>query len=647
MIDQSMTVAEIIRTHPRARAVLARYGLDACCGGKHPLEMACRAHKVSIDEVLAALREAIDAPVVIDASMCVRDIIANYPATHAVFERHGLMGCGGSAGPVEPLDWFAKVHHVDLPQLLTDLHAAARGEGVPDAPGGALTPTDLAHENLYRRFLKAALLFTFTGGTVLGAWALVVMALRGRLGGFGHGLLQVHGHYQLFGWVGLFVVGIAYHILPRLTGVPLPSYRLASLSFALMVAGTLLRTAQALDPSALRSTLLIGGGLMELAGCLIFTAMAVRILLRQAGRVIVYQWYLAIGCAWLLVAALLNLGHAAWLAMRGVTEVPAFLNLPYLTVFLLGFVTCWILGVSLRTLPVFMGLPSRPRAAAWLLAPLTVAVGLLALGEAVWLAGGSPIARVVFGLGGIGVAACLALFTGALGILRRTGGPAEAGLDRGYEKFLRLGYVWLLIAAAMLFSFSVRVIGAHDMPHALVGAYRHALTVGFITTIMVGMAMRIVPVFRGVPLHSPLLLEWTFWLLAIGNVMRVLFQSLSAFAGPAWLRPAGLSGILELAALLLFGINIWKTMNTETADDRAVAGWRPPIASDTRVGDLLDAYPGLLPIFLKNGFTPLANPLLRRTLARGISLAQACRMHGVDLESLLGQLSEAQARQEA
>src|SRR5262245_64669656 len=44
---------------------------------------------------------------------------------------------------------------------------------------------------------------------------------------------------------------------------------------------------------------------------------------------------------------------------------------------------------------------------------------------------------------------------------------------------------------------------------------------------MVGMALRIVPVFRGVPLWSPRLREITFWLLAIGNVIRVLFQSRS------------------------------------------------------------------------------------------------------------------------
>jgi hypothetical protein len=199
----------------------------------------------------------------------------------------------------------------------------------------------------------------------------------------------------------------------------------------------------------------------------------------------------------------------------------------------------------------------------------------------------------------------------------------------------------------MLAVFSGLLLAGRNMDHAYVGAYRHALTVGFITTVIVGMASRIVPVFRGVPLHSPLMREWSFWLLLTGNIMRVLFQSLSAAAGPIWLRFAGVSGLLELAALVLFGVNLWRTMDAPVAGETAAAGWRPPIDPGTRVGELLAAYPGLLPVFVRHGFGALANPVLRRTVARVVSIGEACRMHGVDPESFLRQLSEARARLEA
>jgi uncharacterized protein involved in response to NO len=129
----------------------------------------------------------------------------------------------------------------------------------------------------------------------------------------------------------------------------------------------------------------------------------------------------------------------------------------------------------------------------------------------------------------------------------------------------------------MLVAFSIVTLRGLPLDHAYVGAYRHALTVGFITTMMMGMAYRIVPVFRGVPLWSTHLRDLTFWLLAVGNVIRVLFQSLSAAAGPVWLRVAGISGVLELAALVLFAINLWKTMDAGAADGRT-AGSGPAAA---------------------------------------------------------------------
>ncbi len=579
----------------------------------------------------------------IDPSMTVRDIIQRHPATFAVFMRHGLMGCGGPQGPVEPVAYFARVHGVDPGALIADLEtAAASGDVVPME--GPITPQQLAREDLYRRFLKAALLFTFTGGAALGAWALIAMAIQGRLGGIGRGIIQVHGHWQLFGWVGLFVVGIAYHILPRLAAVPLPSYPAAAASFALLVTGTILRAAQSLDPSMIRSTLLIGGALMELAGCALFAWTVARILGPQSGPGRIAFSYLALGSAWLIAAAFLNLAHAWHLVARSTFEIPAFWNLPYLSIFLLGFVTFWIFGVSLRTLPLFMGLKARPEVTAALLLPLTASLAALAIGESLFVAGRGAWSRWLFGAGGLGTGLCLVLFVWAIGIMGRREAAPEPGVDHGYEKFLRLGYAWLLISAGMLVVFSGFVLAGRSMDHAYVGAYRHALTVGFITTVIVGMASRIVPVFRGVPLYSARLREWSFWLLFVGNIVRVLFQSLSAGGDPLWLRIAGVSGVLELAALALFGVNLWKTMDVVTVEETAAAGWRPPIAPETRVGELLAAYPGLLPVFVRNGFGALANPVLRRTVARVVSVGEACRMHGVDLQSFLAQLSEARAR---
>jgi hypothetical protein len=54
--------------------------------------------------------------------------------------------------------------------------------------------------------------------------------------------------------------------------------------------------------------------------------------------------------------------------------------------------------------------------------------------------------------------------------------------------------------------------------------------------------------------------------------------------------------------------------------------------------ELLGRYPELLPIFLHHGFKPLANPALRRTVARVVTIEQVCRRESVDLDAFLQEL---------
>lgn len=51
-----------------------------------------------------------------------------------------------------------------------------------------------------------------------------------------------------------------------------------------------------------------------------------------------------------------------------------------------------------------------------------------------------------------------------------------------------------------------------------------------------------------------------------------------------------------------------------------------PIHPDMKVEEVLERYPHLLPVFLEHGFTPLRNPLLRRTFAPRVTLTGAARI---------------------
>src|SRR5262249_21108206 len=52
--------------------------------------------------------------------------------------------------------------------------------------------------------------------------------------------IQAHGNAQLYGWAGLFIIGIAGHSLPRMLQRPSPAPRLARSVFGLILAGLVL-----------------------------------------------------------------------------------------------------------------------------------------------------------------------------------------------------------------------------------------------------------------------------------------------------------------------------------------------------------------------------------------------------------------------
>jgi hypothetical protein len=70
-------------------------------------------------------------------------------------------------------------------------------------------------------FIWASLTY-FSIGIVLGVAMAIFPTLLGTL-------RTIHVHLNLLGWVSMFMFGVAYHVLPRFSGRPLHSARLADL----------------------------------------------------------------------------------------------------------------------------------------------------------------------------------------------------------------------------------------------------------------------------------------------------------------------------------------------------------------------------------------------------------------------------------
>jgi len=109
---------------------------------------------------------------------------------------------------------------------------------------------------------------------------------------------------------------------------------------------------------------------------------------------------------------------------------------------------------------------------------------------------------------------------------------------------------------------------------------------------------------------------------------QVSFQIATDFSPTAY-KVMGISGFIEVLGLTLWGYELIANMRAGKKLEKA--GWPKvlpealEISPQTKVGDVLERYPATLEIFLRHGFTPLSNPLLRKTLARAVTIEQACR----------------------
>jgi hypothetical protein len=94
-----------------------------------------------------------------------------------------------------------------------------------------------------------------------------------------------------------------------------------------------------------------------------------------------------------------------------------------------------------------------------------------------------------------------------------------------------------------------------EFSHAYVGAVRHAVTVGFISQMIVGVGAHIVNRMRGVPQGSQASLWPTFLLLNLGNAGRVALEVGTDYS-PAAFLPMGATGFVELTGIAIWGFTL-------------------------------------------------------------------------------------------
>jgi hypothetical protein len=219
-------------------------------------------------------------------------------------------------------------------------------------------------------------------------------------------------------------------------------------------------------------------------------------------------------------------------------------------------------------------------------------------------------------------------------------------------KIVRAAYAWLAVSMVLLLLLPVhQLVSGIPFSHAYYGAIRHAITVGFVSLMIMGMAAKVVPTLNGRDTRGMSALWGPFLLVNVGCFLRVSLQALTDL-DHRFFAFVGVSGVLEVSGLAWWGAGLARIMvhgkrgaamgARDSAPEPVLA--RPEqIKPAHSVADVIAWYPQALEVFAEFGFTLLANPILRRTLARGVTIEQAAALRDVPLEKLLDALNRVAA----
>jgi uncharacterized protein involved in response to NO len=430
--------------------------------------------------------------------------------------------------------------------------------------GRAMSPSEIfavaskretALSHLLMAYIGTGLVFMLLPGTFLGVWNLISISSHKAAEAISPAWIQAHGQAQVFGWIGSFILGIGFYSIPKLRQLQPFAMARGWTCWGMWTSGVALRWVAGVYLVYWRVLLPVSGLLQLLAFAIFFVTVSGHRPSSGSSRRL-DSWIIVVitGTIGLLAVLCMNVGESIVLARTA--SSPAFnptFDQSFLVVMTWGFMVPFVWGFSARWLQTFIGLrPACPRGLMLLIAVNTMA-----------------IIMAMFGL--IRIAAVLFVTAGIMSLLAiRVAFPSirpakTQGVHSSFPLFVRIAYGWLLVAALL-------GLWAASRGHSegIWGASRHALTVGFVATMVFAVGQRILPAFSGMRLlYSTKVMGASLILLAIGCLARVTSEIL-AYQG-IWLHAwkcLPVSAVIELTAVTLFAINMIATFLSRPPSER-------------------------------------------------------------------------------
>lgn len=427
----------------------------------------------------------------------------------------------------------------------------------------AKLPSDRADIAIYKPFFLSGILSVLTAGCMLGAIALLGISIKGDyLASAWTPYVLAHANSQLFGWVGFFIIGFALQQHATTVAKSDTFHRIAYWILGLLAAGIALRFVAEPMSKVDRGVWVpvgVGACLLQLAAVVLFMYNTTANRYRAGGPLTWQSLFVFGSLFWMLV---ISIAEPIFFAMSHQASPEAAIMFvakwfaPYREAQFLGFAAMMIFGVSLVKFHTCFGL-REANAKLGILAFGLWMVGLLMriFGWIMYFDGMlQPEKAWMFRLGAVSLALGAVAAAGSLGVFE----PVRETFRS--QKFVRAAFVWLLASGVMLALEPIH-LNQIGMPfsHAFTGATRHAVTVGFISQMIIGVGMHVVARLNGLAEDRLPALWSVFWLLNLGNTGRVVLEVATDYT-PRAFTPMGITGFVELTALAIWGFHVARPM---------------------------------------------------------------------------------------
>jgi hypothetical protein len=463
---------------------------------------------------------------------------------------------------------------------------------------------------LLAAFVISGLVYMMLPGTLLGVWNLVHISSQQELAAVSTAWIQAHGHAQFFGWVGTFIFGISLYTLPKFRGALCRSIPLGWVIWVMWAGGVGLRWSAGIQSRIHPWEFRLSAVFEFVAAALLIwevTPAGPKHRKRRAWEAPVFFGLGAL-CVLLGWQPLLTMGPIMSPAL------PATSDRILISLAIWAFAFPVVLGYSVKFFPGLLGTAPANGNGLRLAAVLLVVVCVGFTVEEPLLAAGATV-----------MASALAIW--ALRLFHpKAGKPKTSGVYARYPEFARLAYIWLLLAA---------VLGFGVARPGVLGASRHAFTVGFLATLIFAIGPRILPSFlNSRELRSPRLMGASLILITVGCATRVISEPFAygGIVSIAWkMLPS--SAFAELTAVILFGFNLAMSLATP------IPSWfgRKQVNERMTVYWLISSYPATRRLLVQHGLKTLTSV---EVVPKTLSLAEAARADGVSPAVLIEMLGD-------